>query len=641
MNRITSARVSRSAGGLRVAAALAFLVAAGCHSLEVTNPNSPDLTRALASGGDVQSLLGGAYNKWYHAMGEINPSVMVDVASDHYESCWGNWGMKLMGWEPRLYSMINSHTDASDNFRNDIEVPWYNNYGALVSANLVILAMKNGVAIPGPTDSSANPMILAAARFMQGAALSAIALNYDSGYAFDETTDPTKIVLVGRDSVQRAALAKLDIAISLAAGAGSWSIPESFLNQTGEAWTKTQLGQVANFWAARTIAYFPHNAAENTAANWGKVASYASKGTSSTAPFNVEIVGDGPSFPNGWWNDFMGISGAIFDWMRVDVRVECLLDPTLRCHRPNNTVDQKMPQTADYRFNGDDVVGHNCITSAGVVALHAADTTGQSTGWVGNAYGPQNCPAGGTGGADFVYLPVHGPTWAGFNPARGMYRFSNLAFTRYYAPGWDSPDQGVGKLPFGLAAENDLLWAEGLVRSGGAAATAAARINVSRVGRGHLPALTGAEGTAALLGYINYERAIELFAADPMVPWYDSRRGGPDIVPHYYAAVGDNDSVSTGWTPFGTGLQQYTIRLLPVPQQELSLLGVPPYTFGGPNQPEPPAPPARGSSVVRGSSSIFGTTPDGRVILGPGAYNKISDELMAQSRRLHFALTKM
>ena len=39
MNRISSARVSRSAGGLRVVAALAFLVAAGCHSLEVTNPN--------------------------------------------------------------------------------------------------------------------------------------------------------------------------------------------------------------------------------------------------------------------------------------------------------------------------------------------------------------------------------------------------------------------------------------------------------------------------------------------------------------------------------------------------------------------------------------------------------------------------
>ncbi len=633
MNRISSARVSRSRG-IRVAAALAFIAAAGCHSLEVTNPNSPDLTRALASGGDVQSLLGGAFNKWYHALGDINPSVMVDVAADHFESAWGNWGMKQQGWEPRLYPLVNSHTDASDNYRNDIEEPWYNNYGALVSANLVILAMQNGVKIPGPTDSSANPMVLAAARFMQGAALSSIALIYDSGYAFDETTDPTKIKLVGRDSVQKAALAKLTVAITLASGATSpWSIPESFLNQVGEAWTNTQLAQVANYWAARTLAYFPHNATENAAVNWGQVASYASKGISSGTPFDIEIVGDGPSTPNGWWNDHMGIATAIFDWTRVSVRTECLFDQTtpLRCHRPNNGVDQPIPQSADYRMNGDDVVGDNCIPLVAYTAIESADPSGGS-------YGAHCSTANKLGGADFVYLPTSGPTWTGYPASRGYWRFSNLAYIKYYDNGWDSPNYAVGRLPFVSWHENDLLWAEGLVRSGGNVATAAAKINASRVTNGHLPALTGAEGTAALLSAIMYERGIQLYAVGPMVPWWDQRRIGPDINPHYYTAA--NDSVSTGWTPYGTGLQPSGFRLFPVPQQELTLIGDSAYTYGGVGGLEPPAPPARGAVVAR-EGSLFGTTPDGRVIKGPGAYNRISDEIMANVKKVHAALRKM
>ena len=613
----------RAAGFLAVAALVTLLAA--CHSLEVTNPNEPDLTRALASGGDVQSLLGGAFNKWYHSLVDINPSVMVDVMADHYESAWGNWGMKQQGWEPRLYPLVNSHTDASDNYRNDIEEPWYNNYGALVSANLVILALQNGVKIPGPTDSSANPMILAAARFMQGAALSNIALVYDSGYAFDETTDPTQIRLVGRDSVQRAALVKLDAAIALAGGAtAAWSIPESFLHQIGEAWTNTQLAQVAGYWAARTIAYFPHDVAENAAANWGKVLTYASAGISAGTPFDMEIVGDGPGTPNSWWNDHREIASALFDWTRVNTRVACLFDAAFKCHHPNDAADQPIPQAADYRFNGDDVVGDNCIPLVAYAALMSADPTG-------TAYGAHCSTANKLGGADFVYLPASGATWTGYPASRGYWRFSNVAFVRYYFDGWDSPNYAVGKLQFVLAAENDLLWAEALARTGGSFATAAAKINKTRVGRGHLPALTGSESLQALIDAIAYERGIELYAAGPMIPWYDQRRLAPDLNPHYYSAAADSDQ--TGWLPYGKGLQPGTARLFPVPAQELSLLGDSIYTYGGSVAGEPPAPPARGAAA-RGSS-IFGTTPDGRVITGPGRWVRMADAIMKAQREAH------
>ncbi len=641
MRWISSSRVSRSAGGLRVLTALAFVAAAGCHSLEVTNPNDPDLTRALSSGGDVENLLAGGFNKWYHSFGDVQPGAPLDVTSDHYESAWGNWGMKLLGWEPRTLNnfarMINSHTDAFDNFRGDIEWPWYQNYAAMVSANLVIKAMANGVNIPGPTDNSDNAMVLAGARFLQGAALANIAMRYDSGYAFDETTDPATIKLVGRDSVKKTAQRLLDAAITASPTSATWSIPTNFLNQVGgDNWTAKQLNAVANTWAARLLAYFPHNVTEYAAIPWAQVASYASKGISSgatTPAFNAAIDGDGPGTPNGWWNDHTSISGAVFDWMRVSVRTVCLFQAGYECHRANNNSDLPFPQTADYRFNGDDVVGDNCVPLAIMQAIQAQDAA---------AYPLQCTTANKLGGADFAYMPINSNTWPGFPAARGYWRFSNVAQMRYYLVGWDnSPGYAVGPQPFVLAAENDLLWAEALVQQNTNLAQAATLINNSRVTRGHLPAATAAEGKDSLMAHIRYENAIELFGVGAEVAWFNARRWAPDLNPTYYSQpTGSGDNPQTGWLPYGQGLQPGTPRLLPVPQQELTLIGHPVYTYGGTVADEPPAPPARGI-VVRGGSSIFGTTPDGRVITGPGVYNQIADDLMAQSKRVHTALRKM
>lgn len=605
MSRISSARVSRSAGGLRVVAALAFLVAAGCHSLEVTNPNDPDLARALATGGDIESLLGGAFNKWYHAMQDVGPSVPLSVASDQYESCWGNWGMKVLGWEPRTYAsggLINSHTDAYDNFRQDIEEPWYNNYGALVSANLVIKALANGVKIPGPVDSSDNAMVLAAARFMQGAALSNIALNYDSGYAFDESYDPTTgaLPLVGRDSVKKAAMTKLAQAITLsAAGGTNWTIPTTFLNQSGnDIWTKSMLNQVANYWAARTLAYFPHNAAEYAAVPWATVLGYAQNGIT----FDLNSTSDGGQ---NWWDDYASAGDAFFTWMRVDYRVVCLLDPTYKCHHSNDNHIDSLPKSPDFRFNGDDVIGDNCVSQS-VSSYGATDATRHCT------------TTSGYGGADYYY-PQYPIDWTGFQPARGFYRFSNVAHVRYINYGsYDAVVSYVGTSAFVQATDNDLLQATALILSNGSRPAAAALINKTRVTRGHLPALTGAEADSVLIAAISYERAVEEFGSNALVPWYYQRRM-PDLNPTYYTGSLPADTSQAGWYSFGWGLQPGTPRILPVPNQELTLIGHPTYSYGGPNNPE-------GSAPVR---SLFGTTSDGRVITGPGVYAQIADQIIA------------
>src|SRR5437667_12591361 len=70
---------------------------------------------------------------------------------------------------------------------------------------------------------------------------------------------------------------------------------------------------------------------------------------------------------------------------------------------------------------------------------------------------------------------------------------------------------------------NDLLWAEGLIRSGGNLAQAAQLIHNSRVGRGGLSALTGAEGVPALLTALQYEQEIE-FMGQGATPFFNRRR---------------------------------------------------------------------------------------------------------------------
>jgi hypothetical protein len=173
-----------------------------------------------------------------------------------------------------------------------------------------------------------------------------------------------------------------------------------------------------------------------------------------------------------------------------------------------------------------------------------------------NGYGTRTATA--AAGTDFACSPV-----AIFPPARGQYHQSNLQHVRYQRlayrgenlPGSD----GTGQDPFYTREMNDLLWAEGLIRSGGSKVEAAALIDSSRVRRGGLPPLTGAESEADLLAALYYEQEIEFMGQGP-TPFFNRRRID--------------------------GLHMHTPRHMPVPAKELDVLRREIYTFGGPNVPD-------------------------------------------------------
>jgi starch-binding outer membrane protein, SusD/RagB family len=517
------AKLSRAAG------ILALVALGACKSLDVVNPNEPDAGRALTDPAALEALAGGTLRTWWNAwMGMESGGVMTTQAQS-FSSSWNNYNMYF-------YSAIDGDgTRNSRSWQNDpaatgrtsVEWLWTNYYSTLSSANDVIKAIREGgVVIGSPADTKRAEAV---ALLMQGATLSGIAMNYDKGYIVDETTDVSTLAYSNRKEIRDAAVTKLLEAATLAK-ANVFATPAGWTN--GRSYSNDQIARVAYTMAAMTLAYWPRNAAENTAVNWATVATYAAQGMSSGTRFDFLFVGDGcvswcPQILT-WFND---ISSG-----RVHTRVANLLDPVTQ-KTPYPAGGNPQPNSPDRRL-GDGSFGDEDLTS-----------------------GFGTIPKTANGGTDFAWSADEV-----FRPDRGSYHQSNIGHMRYDLSGVQDPTgiwAGYGPAPSISAGMNDLIWAEALIRSGGSLGTAASLINNTRVTRGGLPPAAAGDGTAGLLAKLQYENEIELIGLGA-VPFYNRRR---------------IDGLITG-----------TPREMPVPAKELGVLGEPLYTWGGatPSSPTPP-----------------------------------------------------
>jgi hypothetical protein len=287
---------------------------------------------------------------------------------------------------------------------------------------------------------------------------------------------------------------------------------------------------------AELLAFYPRTAAENGQVNWGQVATFASQGVSTGAGFDFGFyVDQNAVFYDGvknWGNDITTV--------RVDTRVARLVTdgPQGEAKRHKDPWPDPdgnpQPDAFDLRVGNGTFGPDEDFLGTGTIA------------WDGGE------------GTDFAYASS-----AVFAPARGSYHQSNFGHIRYTYlayPGYGLPDEdGTGFAPQFSRTLNDLLWAEGLLRSGGSAAQAAALINKTRAGRGGLSELTGGEGQAALLAALQYEQDVELLGQGN-ANFYNRRRID--------------------------GLKAMTPRHMPVPAKELQVLQRELYTFGGPGRPD-------------------------------------------------------
>ncbi len=521
-------KLSRLTAWLGIAAAV---VTAGCNSLDVANPNSPDARRALSDPAALEAVAGGTLRTWITGYEGVMAMGPLTTIADTYSSSWNNFFM--------LY--INSQdADGTRNTRpwkNDpgaqeraqLEWLWTNYYSAISSASDVLKAIRTDkLVIRTVADTKRSETM---AQFVLGLATSGIAINYDKGYIVDETVDVSTLTYSDRKKVRDAALLQLDAAITLA-NANVFTTPAAWTN--GRSYTNVQIAQIANTMAAMTLAYYPRNDTENAAVDWARVATYASKGVSSGAQFDFMFVGDGcTAWCPEWFFWFDSIDTGV-----IHTRVAHIIDASQADPYPAGGNPQ--PHSADKRL-GDGTFGTAAIVS-----------------------GFGTIPKTANAGTDFSYS-----TFEIFSASRGQYHQSNIGQIRYDLTGNMDPTGmygAYGPAPLVTRNLNDLLWAEGLLRSGGSLATAATLINNTRVTRGGLAPSTAAEGLAGLMADMQKEQEIELLGIGS-APFYNRRR-------------------------LAGGLRVGTPAEMPVPAKELGVRGEALYTFGGAanprNSPTPP-----------------------------------------------------
>jgi hypothetical protein len=556
---------------------VALVFVAACDTLNIANPNDPDRRRALGDPNSIPSVAQGAFQTWYltsqGGFGEDQyPTLTLSVMARSHVAMWNNFHIRYYtgcttDWPAGGYpaplgtcgnltegpaypraAWANSLAAAE---RTQIEALWYGYYASLSSANDALTAIRTiQLDVPG------SHMVETMSVLTQALALSGIALNYDQGFIVDYNTDLASLAFSPRTQVRDAALAKFDEAITLAAGA-SFTVPGTdWFGGPAVTYDNVSIGQIANTMAARLLAYFPRNAAENATVDWARVASYASKGISSGTPFNLTFHQDACTS----WCDFLKVWSNDMTTMRVHTRVAHMMDAASQPDPWDVNLNHD-PASADKRL-GDGTYRGPAAYAASILRAYP-DTTGN-------------------GGYDYVW--THTKEFG--NKTRGAWHQSAVGQVRYdsLTTCGDNPQgesTGSGDAPMVLAAENDLIWAEALIRGpANDRATAATLINFTRVGpdrlgnpRGGLPA--AAAGDANLLQELQYEQDVELMGSNN-APFYNQRRI-------------DN-------------LEPLTPHEMPVPAQELGVLGLCSgtcYTWGGSNPPSStPAAPQSSAAVL-------------------------------------------
>jgi starch-binding outer membrane protein, SusD/RagB family len=523
-------KMSRKVGAVLTGAAV--LACAACsQDLNITNPNTPDVARALASPADVENLAVSSLDSWYLAAlsagGDPNPWGMLEVTGDLMTQNYGNYGARFNNLEPRIpYNNNQASGDAEV-----AQDPWQDEYGALGQANDVLRAVAAGTELPDGTAQFA-----ALAQMSQAGALLELSLVYDRAFPVDENT--TVANFVSYDSMATFTKGKIDKLIAATAGQ-SWTYtagqfpasittpPSNFANggTEGSGLTASVINRLANTWGAQLLAFTPRTKAEAATANWAQVLAYAQKGIgtgTAGTPFDFSVIGDGG---NSWYALYPAYAD-LPSWMMVDLHLISQMAPNV----PNEYTGLPASPASAY-----DAVW---APQAPMDARLSTDLTNV------NSY-----TTGVDDKTDYVYArQVQG------SAARGIYMQSPYYHVRYISYSWQANNSFLGPMPMTLAAENDLIQAEALVRTGGNLATAAALVNNTRVGRGGLTPLTASTSTATFLQAIVYELEVETNSTDG----------------YAYFALRGNDQVQPG-----------TPRELPVPALELQTDNVAVYSCGG------------------------------------------------------------
>ena len=443
----------------------------GCKAdLGVPNNNNPDINRALARPGDVESFRLGAYGQMQQASFGVNGSIMPSLLTMSFENASGlaNWGMGPRSAMPRA-AIANSRGNPyeTENLVQYARLP----RAARVAANGVVALRKPGFTI-GSVASDLRA--LAFAYLVMGTANGNMSLVYDSVSVVtpeDDVTQGAPAPLVGYQDGMITALKQLDSAIAISARANALATPGYTLPSTainGTAFTASQVIQIAHGWKARLRAGVARTPTERAAVDWDAVIADAAAALPGDLLITMSAAASAPT--GAVWTaataqhelyDTWGQQTPMIIGMADSVRAGCAAGSGGDCYdawlaTSLNSRYRFNIRTADQRFPPGDT----------------RDAQRTSSG-AGNFPSPPRTN---------LYFKNRRPT----DPTGEAWAVSFYDFYRYQ----DFWNVNNTPMPVMLRAEMDLLMAEGYIRKGDFA-NAMTKINITRVANGKLPPLTG------------------------------------------------------------------------------------------------------------------------------------------------------
>ncbi|MDB4875456.1 MAG: hypothetical protein JWM41_1902 [Gemmatimonadetes bacterium] len=523
----------------------AIALGACSDPLNVSNQNSPDVTRAFATPAGIEQLISTSFqqenNEWTGLSGS---GALVPITMSWSGETYGtvaNYGMNGVASIPR---------PSAPNDRGNGNVDLYRDFRdfqkfARSSAN-GIAALDRLTAAAGTLGSAGRDAKSRAFGFFTlGLALGSTALTYDSaGVVYPATPSDQVPKLVGYQDVMTAALGDLDSAIAIANSAAARGDAAGFRIVDwirGNTLTSDDFIKVVRSYKARFRAGVARTPADRAAVNWDLVIADATAGITSDL---LVTTSNGAGWTEGWLASAYRYQG----WGATPPMYTGMADTSgsFDAWLATGLNDRKpfLIKTPDKRWPAGET--------------RAAQQTASGTLPTAGVPYFRNRPTGeDTDGAPYQ------------NSFYDHYRFRSLVL--------NNADR-AGTWPTFTVAENDMLAAEGYIRKG-QIAQAATLIDKTRVKAG-LPALSGKVATVTdvvpggtacvprvpvapftktacgtIMEALKYEKRLESSQTGYNQWWIDSR----------------------GWGDLVEG----TPLMFPLPYSEADARQTPAYTLGG------------------------------------------------------------
>jgi hypothetical protein len=539
-------RMTRLVPGLLLA-----LAVAGCdETLAVDNLIDPDVDRVFATPASIEQTIASGYQSCHNAHvvnADLNTQLLV-MAFESYSQL-NNFFMGPRGSIPRSPVVNVRGTDGAH----------FNVFSRLSRGGRLAVNALNALdlLLTDPTKTLGTPdqdiRARAFAFFVIGCNQGWLAMVYDSaGIVTPGMASDVVPPLSGAQAVMANAIAMFDSAIvqanlAAATSSGGFPLPDAWFSGNTHT-SRDNFVRLVRSFRAHFRANVARNAAERAAVNWAAVIQDAENGIQ--ADFAPQGGGS-----TGWNTGFVGSQMHVEPgWSQMSLMYFGMADQAGGCYDLYiaTPLAQRNPEcliiTADQRWPAG-------ATRAAQQASSTQPTGLSSRPYVSNR-SIQDAPA---------------EPW-GYS----FYDFFRMKYIRN-----TSGTQGV--FPDLMKAAIDLLAAEGYIRRNGAGdiQLAAAKIDISRVGRGGLPPLTGTIVTNA----DPVPGGATCVPRVPQGPGFTTNACGNIMeamkweyrMETAYTALGSWYFAGRGWSDLIEG----TAVEFPVPFQELDALSKPYYGLGG------------------------------------------------------------